>query len=105
MTVEENKNESEPIFEKNHSMLRWPILAFCSMMLFCSYYAFDIPSAIKPQLSEYLGNPSDFEISFSLLYTLYAAPNVSVTFFEISICTYLCLVNIRWFFLFLVDIL
>ncbi|RYG61284.1 hypothetical protein EON64_18690 [archaeon] len=45
-------------------------------MMVGSYYCFDIPAALKTQIEDYMGNPSDYEIKFGLLYTLYAAPNV-----------------------------
>lgn len=50
-------------------------------MLVGSYYCFDIPAAIKQQIDDYLGDPGDYETLFSLLYTLYAAPNVILPFF------------------------
>ena len=46
----------------------------CFMMV-GSYYCFDIPAALKTQIDDYFGDPSDYEFNFSLLYTLYAAPN------------------------------
>lgn len=61
---------------KSTSMLRWPILVLACVMLIGSYYCYDIPAAIKTQLDDYMGNPSDYELKFGLLYTLYAAPNV-----------------------------
>ena len=45
-------------------------------MMVGSYYCFDIPAALKTQIDDYMGDPSDYEVKFSLLYTLYAAPNV-----------------------------
>jgi hypothetical protein len=65
--------------EKCRSLYRWPMLMLSSLMLFFIFFAFDIPSAIKPQMNEYMGRPSNFEINFSLLYTLYAAPNVCIS--------------------------
>ena len=46
-------------------------------MMVGSYYCFDIPAALKTQIDDYLGNSSDYEVNFSLLYTLYSAPNVN----------------------------
>lgn len=46
-------------------------------MMIGSYYCFDIPAALKTQIDDYLGNSSDYEVNFSLLYTLYSAPNVN----------------------------
>ena len=51
------------------------------LMLIGSYYCFDIPAAIKQQIDDYFGDPGDYETLFSLLYTLYAAPNVILPFF------------------------
>ena len=66
----------EPV-QKCTSPLRWIILVLACVMLIGSYYCYDIPAAIKTQLDDYMGNPSDYELKFGLLYTLYAAPNVS----------------------------
>ena len=52
------------------------ILVLGCLMMVGSYYCFDIPAALKTQIDDYFGNPSDYEFNFSLLYTLYAAPNV-----------------------------
>lgn len=46
-------------------------------MMMGPYYCFDIPAALKTQLENHMGNPSDYEVQFNLLYTLYATPNVS----------------------------
>lgn len=64
--------------EKNKSPTRWIILVLGCLMLVGSYYCFDIPAALKTQLDDYMGDPSDYELKFGLLYTLYAAPNVRV---------------------------
>lgn len=45
-------------------------------MMMGPYYCFDIPAAVKTQLKNHMGNPSDYEVQFNLLYTLYATPNV-----------------------------
>lgn len=67
--------------EKPASRLRWIILVLACLMLVGSYYSFDIPGAIKQQIDDYFGDPSDYESLFSLTYTLYAAPNVILPFF------------------------
>jgi hypothetical protein len=36
---------------------------------------------MKQQLDDYFGNEADYETNFSLLYTLYATPNVILPFF------------------------
>lgn len=46
-----------------------------------SYYCFDIPAALKTQIDDYMGDPSEYETYFGLLYTLYAVPNVILPFF------------------------
>jgi len=56
--------------------LRRIILFLACFMLVGSYYCFDIPAALKTQLKNYFGNPDDFEFKFSLMFTLYSAPNV-----------------------------
>lgn len=65
------------IQDKCQSPMRWVILVLGCLMMVGSYYCFDIPAALKTQIEDYMGDPSDYEIKFGLLYTLYAAPNVS----------------------------
>eukprot|EP01038_Epipyxis_sp_PR26KG_P013919 gene13919-18666_t len=67
--------------EKCQSPLRWIILILACLMMVGSYYCFDIPAALKTQIDDYMGDPSDYEVKFGLLYTLYAAPNVILPFF------------------------
>lgn len=67
--------------DKSTSSTRWIILILACLMLVGSYYCFDIPAALKTQLDDYMGDPSDYEMRFGLLYTLYAAPNVILPFF------------------------
>ncbi len=67
---------------KSESMLRWLILVLACLMLVGSYYCYDIPAALKTQIDDYMGDPSDYEVKFGLLYTLYAAPNVRHVCFE-----------------------
>ena len=67
--------------EKSNSPYRWVILVLACLMMVGSYYSYDIPAALKTQIDDYTGNSSDYELNFSLLYTLYAAPNVILPFF------------------------
>ena len=78
---EDNKYDerNDNIISKSTSTLRWLILVLACVMLIGSYYCYDIPAAIKTQLDDYMGDPSDYELKFGLLYTLYAAPNVRLT--------------------------
>lgn len=69
------------IRDKSESVWRWAILVLGCLMMVGSYYCFDIPAALKTQIDDYMGDPSDYEISFGLLYTLYSAPNVILPFF------------------------
>ncbi len=62
--------------EKSRSPLRWPVLLLACIMLVGSYYCYDIPAALKTQIDDYMGDPSDYETYFALLYTLYSVPNV-----------------------------
>jgi hypothetical protein len=74
-------------------------------MMVGSYYCFDIPAALKTQIDDYFGNPEDYEFNFSLLYTLYAAPNASnYDFFSITFINGSIFDLIRLYFLFLEDI-
>lgn len=45
------------LLEKSRSPLRWPVLLLACLMLTGSYYCFDIPSALKTQLNDYMGEP------------------------------------------------
>lgn len=75
-------DESSLITEKSTSRMRWVILLLGCLMMVGSYYCFDIPAALKTQLEDQMGSEGDaFEVEFSLLYTLYAAPNVILPFF------------------------
>lgn len=64
------------IAEKSKSPLRWPVLVLACLMLIGSYYCYDIPSSLKTQIDDYMGDPSQYETYFALLYTLYSVPNV-----------------------------
>lgn len=50
-------------------------------MMIGNYYCYDNPAALKTQIDDYMGNPSDYETLFSLLYTVYSIPNVILPFF------------------------
>lgn len=67
--------------DKPTSWLRWPVLVLACLILIGSYYCFDIPAAMKQQIDDYFGDEADYETNFSLLYTLYATPNVILPFF------------------------
>mmetsp|Transcript_15706 Transcript_15706/g.23003 ORF Transcript_15706/g.23003 Transcript_15706/m.23003 type:complete len:113 (+) Transcript_15706:129-467(+) len=57
------------------------ILLLGCLMMVGPYYCVDIAAALKSQIDDYFGNSNDYEVNFSLLYTLYAAPNVILPFF------------------------
>lgn len=92
------------ITEKPQSSIRWLILVLTCLMMtgniiiflkryYCfysfskfpcfaaSYYTYDIPAALKTQIGDYMGNPSNYETLFSLLYTLYSIPNIVIPLF------------------------
>ena len=46
-----------------------------------NYYCYDNPAALKSQIDDQMGNPSDYETLYSLLYTVYSIPNVILPFF------------------------
>jgi MFS family permease len=72
----------EGIPKKPLSKLRWTVLALSCVMMIGSYYCFDIPSALKTQIGDYMGtSKSDYENYFALMYSLYAIPNVILPFF------------------------
>jgi MFS family permease len=66
---------------KSQSWQRWLVLLFTCIMMIGNYYSYDIPAALNTQLDEYLGKQSDYQIYFSLLYTLYSVPNIFLPFF------------------------
>ena len=72
------------LIEKSKSPLRWPILLLACIMLVGSYYCYDIPSALKTQIDDFMGDQADFETYFALLYTLYSIPNVVCYFYYLK---------------------
>ena len=67
---------------KPTSRLRWTVLALSCLMMLGSYYCFDIPSAIKTQIGDYMNTSAEsYENYFALLYSLYAIPNIILPFF------------------------
>ena len=50
-------------------------------MMIGNYYCYDNPAALKSQIDSQMGNPSDYETLYSLLYTVYSIPNVILPFF------------------------
>ena len=79
MTQKTKKNEPVDVKDnpKIQSPLRWTVIVLSTTMLLSIYYCYDIPSALKTQLSSHMGNSSDYEVQFGLLYSLYSFPNVS----------------------------
>lgn len=69
------------MFSKSQSPLRWLILFLACVMMIGNYYCYDNPAALKTQIESQMGNPSDYETMFSLLYTVYSIPNVVLPFF------------------------
>jgi MFS family permease len=49
-------------------------------MMMGDYYCYDIPAALKSQLGDHMGNPTNFETSYALLYSVYAIPNIILPF-------------------------
>ena len=79
---DEEEQAGAMLISKSTSPLRWPVLVLACLMLIGSYYCFDIPSALKTQINDYMQDPAkDYETDFALLYTLYAAPNIILPFF------------------------
>jgi len=77
LVVRDGKLPSKP-----GSRLKWTVLALSCIMMLGSYYCFDIPSAIKTQIHDYMGTDSeDYEKDFALMYSLYAFPNIILPFF------------------------
>eukprot|EP00605_Chrysophyceae_sp_TOSAG23-4_P002132 GSChrysophyteH1.ASY1.ANO1.2359.1 assembled CDS len=74
--------EIQGVPKKPSSRLRWTVLTLSCVMMLGSYYCFDIPSAIKTQIRDYMGtDESEYETYFALMYSLYAIPNVILPFF------------------------
>ncbi|RYG59000.1 MFS transporter [archaeon] len=62
---------------KPNPYFKWYILFLACMVTFGGYYSFDYPSVLHNQLRRHFGfEASEFELSFSLLYSLYSMPNV-----------------------------
>jgi MFS family permease len=67
--------------KKAESGWRWVVLALTCLMMIGNYYSYDNPAALKTQIEDYMGDPSDYETLYSLLYTVYSIPNVFLPFF------------------------
>lgn len=76
-----DKEDNAVVLKKAQSKLRWIILSLNCIMMIGNYYSYDIPAALKTQLDDYMGNPSNYETYFNLLYTVYSIPNVFLPFF------------------------
>jgi MFS family permease len=72
---------NKPILEKCQSPVRWIVLLLSCVIMISNYYCYDNPAALKTQIDDYMGNPSDYETMFSLLYTVYSIPNIFLPFF------------------------
>ena len=80
--MDESRMGSEGLPHKPASKLRWSVLGLSCIMMLGSYYCFDIPSAIKTQIGDYMGTSAeDYENYFALMYSLYAIPNIILPFF------------------------
>jgi len=80
--MDDSRAGSEGVPHKPASKLRWSVLGLSCIMMLGSYYCFDIPSAIKTQIGDYMGsNEAEYENYFALMYSLYAMPNVILPFF------------------------
>lgn len=53
------------------------MLVLSCLMMVGSYFCLDLPAALMTQMDDFMGDPDDYEIKFGLLFSLYAAPNVS----------------------------
>jgi hypothetical protein len=85
MSLRENEKMVVPQANpKLKSPLRWTVLILSTTMLLSIYYCYDIPSALKTQLSSHMSNSSDYEFQFGLLYSLYSFPNVNHSFCAIG---------------------
>jgi MFS family permease len=64
------------------TVLRWPILASICFVMGSIAYSYDIPSALHQQFQDFMEdhNKDNFEVNFSLLYTLYSIPNIILPF-------------------------
>lgn len=59
--------------------LRWVLLGLCVFGSFGSEYSFDIPSTLKDMLQQHFADQAseqEFEILYSLMYSLMAFPNI-----------------------------
>ncbi|KAI3639386.1 hypothetical protein MIR68_002916 [Amoeboaphelidium protococcarum] len=70
--------------EESRSHLRWIVLILNCTLLLGNYYAYDNPSALSPQLRQYLkpltgqngSHSPSYETIFSLTYSVYSFPNL-----------------------------
>ncbi len=69
---------------KCETNLRWLLLSFCVVGGLSFAYSYDTPASIKDLLYEHLKDrytAKQFELKFSLLYSMMALPNVVLTIF------------------------
>jgi hypothetical protein len=82
-------NDEHSLQHANAHMHRWKwiVLFLASMVTFGGYYSFDFPSVLHNQLYRHFLtsnpslSPSDYELSFSLLFSLYSLPNTILPWF------------------------
>jgi MFS family permease len=67
---------------RSESALRWIILLLNCMLMTGDYFCDELSAAIKPQIENYMNNPSDFEFLFNLLYSIPAGINTILPFFS-----------------------
>ncbi len=88
--------DSAAILDKSQSPLRWFVLFLGCLIMIANYYCYDNPAALITQVTgeqlcvatphllsinqidDYMGNPSDYETLFSLLYTGEPATHPSI---------------------------
>ena len=61
--------------------VRFFVLVLSSWLMIGSYYCYDNPSALQDQIKRQFNDPSDFNLYFNLLYTVYSIPNTVLPFF------------------------
>ena len=67
--------------KKSESSFRWLILASICLLTIGTYYTFDEPAALKSQIEDYMRDTGNFELQYSLLFSIYAFPNIILPFF------------------------
>jgi hypothetical protein len=68
------KIQSSGPIERSKLSVRWLVLFLASLLLTCTYYCYDNPSALYKPLAEQFGHVDGFDYWFDAMYSVYSIP-------------------------------